>query len=215
MNIVLIGPPGAGKGTQAVRLQRSRGMVHIATGEILREALRSGSPAGLQAKAALASGELVSDGVVLALLDERLDQVGRDQSLILDGYPRTIPQIAELDALFARRNLELDLVIELVIDEDALVERITGRLSCGKCGEGYHDRHKRPSRYGFCDVCMSKDFVRRADDNELTARTRLAEYREKTAPILAVYRARELVREIDASVAIEQVNLAVDLLFSE
>ena len=195
LNIILLGPPGAGKGTQAQRLQAERGMIQLSTGDMLRAAVKSGSPVGLQAKAVMEAGELVSDAIVSALIGERLDDAG-EAGAIFDGYPRTRAQAEALDLLLAERGRALDHVIELCVDEDALVERITGRFTCARCGAGYHDTFKRPKVDGVCDVCGSTEFVRRPDDNEETVRTRLAEYRAKTAPILPYYEERGLVRRV-------------------
>ena len=197
MNIILLGPPGAGKGTQAARLTAARGMVQLSTGDMLRAAVKAGTPVGLQAKAVMESGGLVSDDIVSALIGERLDQADTQGGVIFDGYPRTAAQAEALDGLLADRGRTLDHVIELNVDEDALIERIVGRYTCGNCGEGYHERFKRPKVDGVCDVCGSTEFKRRPDDNEATVRTRMAEYRAKTAPILPIYDARGLVQRVD------------------
>ena len=196
LNIILLGPPGAGKGTQAQRLQAERGMIQLSTGDMLRAAVKSGSPVGLKAKAVMEAGELVSDAIVSALIGERLDDMG-EAGAIFDGYPRTRAQAEALDLLLAERGRELDYVVELCVDEDALVERITGRFTCAKCGAGYHDVFKRQKFDSVCDVCGSTEYVRRPDDNEQTVRTRLSEYRAKTAPILPYYEERGLVRRVD------------------
>ncbi|MDQ3483457.1 MAG: adenylate kinase, partial [Pseudomonadota bacterium] len=180
MNIILLGPPGAGKGTQAARLELQRGMVQLSTGDMLRQAVAQGTPVGLQAKAVMEAGELVSDAIVSALIGERLDSLG-DKGAIFDGYPRTRAQAEALDLLLSERGRKLDYVIELEVDEEALVERITGRFSCGKCGAPYHDQFKLPKVDETCDVCGAHEFKRRPDDNQKTVRTRLAEYRAKTA----------------------------------
>ena len=211
LNIILLGPPGAGKGTQAQRLQADRGMIQLSTGDMLRAAVRSGSPIGLKAKAVMEAGELVSDAIVSALIGERLDDMGQ-AGAIFDGYPRTRAQAEALDLLLAERGRGLDYVIELCVDEDALVERITGRFTCAKCGAGYHDVFKRPKVDGVCDVCGSTEFVRRPDDNEETVRTRLAEYRAKTAPILPYYEERGLVRRVDGMGSVDDVAAEIDAI---
>lgn len=211
LDIVLLGPPGAGKGTQAQRLQAERGMVQLSTGDMLRAAVASGSPVGLKAKAVMEAGELVSDAIVSALIGERLDDAG-EAGAIFDGYPRTRAQAEALDVLLAERGRTLDFVIELCVDEDALVERIVGRFSCAVCGAGYHDVFKRPKADGTCDVCGSHDFKRRPDDNEETVRTRLAEYRRKTEPILPYYKERGLHRCVDGMGTVEEVAAEIDAI---
>jgi len=211
VNIILLGPPGAGKGTQAARLQAERGMVQLSTGDMLREAVASGTPVGLQAKAVMEAGELVSDAIVSALIGERLDSADGGGA-IFDGYPRTQAQAEALDLLLAERGTSLDAVIELDVDEDALVERICGRFSCARCGTPYHDRFKLPRQEGVCDVCASTEFRRRPDDNEATVRTRMAEYRAKTAPILPYYEARGLVRRVDGMAPVEEVATQIDAI---
>ncbi|NUS99859.1 MAG: adenylate kinase [Sphingomonas sp.] len=211
LDIILLGPPGAGKGTQAQRLQSERGMVQLSTGDMLRAAVATGSPVGLRAKAVMEAGELVSDAIVSALIGERLDGMA-GAGAIFDGYPRTRAQAEALDLLLAERGRSLDYVIELCVDEDALVERITGRFTCANCGAGYHDTFKRPKVGGVCDVCGSTEFKRRADDNEETVRTRLAEYRKKTAPILPYYDERGLVRRVDGMGTPDEVATEIDAI---
>lgn len=211
MDIILLGPPGAGKGTQAQRLVEKRGMVQLSTGDMLREAVAKGTPTGLKAKAIMAAGELVSDAIVSALISERLD-ASSDKGAIFDGFPRTGHQAAALEILLDERGRKLDHVIELVVDEEALVERITGRFTCANCGAGYHDKFKQPKVEGTCDVCGSHDFKRRPDDNEQTVRTRMAEYRAKTAPILPVYEEKGLVRRVDGMGSVDEVAAAIDAI---
>jgi len=209
VNIILLGPPGAGKGTQAAKLVADRGMVQLSTGDMLRAAVKAGTPTGLKAKAIMDAGELVPDDVVSGIIGERLDQMTAGEGAIFDGYPRTAAQAEALDQLLADRGRKLDRVIELTVDEDALVERITGRYTCAKCGEGYHDKFKQPKVAGVCDVCGSTEFKRRPDDNEETVRTRMAEYRGKTAPIIPIYEARGILARVDGMADIDQVSAAV------
>jgi len=209
MNIILLGPPGAGKGTQATRLVDSRGMVQLSTGDMLRAAVKAGTPIGLKAKAVMEAGELVSDEIVSGIIGEALDALASETGVIFDGYPRTEAQAHSLDGILADRNRTLDHVIELEVDEDALVERITGRFTCATCGEGYHDSFKQPKVEGECDKCHGHEFKRRPDDNEETVRTRMAEYRAKTAPILPIYEARGIVSRVDGMADMDEVTVAI------
>lgn len=209
MNIILLGPPGAGKGTQATRLVDSRGMVQLSTGDMLRAAVKAGTPVGLQAKALMELGLLVPDEVVSGIIGEALDALAADTGVIFDGYPRTEAQAHSLDTILADRGRTLDHVIELEVDEDALVERITGRFTCATCGEGYHDVFKQPKVEGTCDKCGGHEFKRRPDDNEETVRTRMAEYRAKTAPILPIYEARGIVSRVDGMADMNDVSGAI------
>ena len=210
MNIILLGPPGAGKGTQAQRLVERHGMRQLSTGDMLRAAVKAATPVGLQAKAVMERGELVSDEIVSALIGEELDAMGPDTGAIFDGYPRTEAQAHSLDAILGQRGRTLNHVIELAVDEDALVERITGRFTCANCGKGYHDKFERPKVDGVCDRCGSTEFKRRPDDNEETVRTRMAEYRAKTAPILPIYETRGIVTRVDSMADMDQVTAAIE-----
>ena len=211
MDIILLGPPGAGKGTQAKRLEQIRGMIQMSTGDMLREAVAQGTPTGLKAKAVMEAGELVSDAIVSALIGERLDR-GAEKGAIFDGFPRTKHQAEALEILLAERGRRLNHVIELVVDEEMLVERITGRFTCANCGAGYHDQFHRPKVDGTCDVCGHHEFKRRPDDNEQTVRTRMAEYRAKTAPILPFYEEKGLVRRVDGMASVDEVAAAIDAI---
>ena len=211
LNIILLGPPGAGKGTQAARLQATRGMMQLSTGDMLREARASGSPIGEKVKAIMDAGELVSDAIVTALIAQRLDAAS-EQGAIFDGYPRTRAQAEALETLLAERGRKLDHVIELAVDEEALVKRITGRFTCAKCGAGYHDTFRPTEAPGVCDVCGSTEFKRRPDDNEETVRTRMEEYRAKTAPILPFYEAKGLVRRVNGMGSVEKVAAEIDAI---
>ena len=210
MNIILLGPPGAGKGTQAQRLVERHGMRQLSTGDMLRAAVKAGTPVGLQAKAVMERGELVSDEIVSALIGEELDAMGPDTGAIFDGYPRTAAQAESLDGILAQRGRELHHVIELGVDEDALVERITGRFTCASCGKGYHDTFEQPRQADTCDKCGGHEFKRRPDDNEETVRTRMAEYRAKTAPILPIYEARGIVSRVDGMAPMDDVTTAIE-----
>jgi adenylate kinase len=211
LDIILLGPPGAGKGTQAQRLVKNRGMVQLSTGDMLRAAVKAGTPVGLKAKAVMDAGELVSDAIVSALVGEKLDATA-GKGAIFDGYPRTLAQAEALELLLAERGRALDNVIELLVEEEALVERITGRFTCANCSAPYHERFHPPRVEGTCDVCGAHDFKRRPDDNEETVRTRMAEYRAKTAPILPFYEARGLVRRVDGMQSPDEVADAIDAI---
>ncbi len=210
MNIILLGPPGAGKGTQASLLVQHHGMRQLSTGDMLRAAVKAETPVGLQAKAVMERGELVSDEIVSALIDAELDAMGPDVGAIFDGYPRTAEQAVQLDGILDKHGRKLDHVIELHVDEDALVERVCGRYTCANCGEGYHDTFKQPAVAGVCDRCGGAEFKRRKDDNEETVRTRMQEYRAKTAPILPIYEERGIVRRVDGMAPIHEVTNAIE-----
>lgn len=214
MNIILLGPPGAGKGTQSQRLVTKFGMRQLSTGDMLRAAVKAQTPVGIQAKAVMDAGELVSDDIVSALISAELAAMGDDTGAIFDGYPRTAEQAHSLDDILKEHGRALDHVIELEVNEDALVERITGRYTCANCGKGYHDTFEQPKQLGVCDKCGSTEFKRRPDDNEETVRTRMAEYRAKTAPILPVYEARGIVSRVDGMADIDEVTLAISKILS-
>nr|WP_206069457.1 adenylate kinase [Novosphingobium olei] len=208
----MLGPPGAGKGTQAQRLVERHGMKQLSTGDMLRAAVKAGTPVGLQAKAVMDAGQLVSDEIVSALIGDELDAMPAGQGAIFDGYPRTAPQAESLDAILESRGRKLDHVIELEVNEDALVERITGRYTCATCGKGYHDKFEKPAVEGTCDKCGGHEFKRRPDDNEETVRTRMAEYRAKTAPILPIYESRGIVARVDGMADMDDVTAAIEAI---
>jgi adenylate kinase len=212
VNIILLGPPGAGKGTQSGRLVANRGMKQLSTGDMLREAVKAQTPVGIKAKAVMDAGELVSDEIVSDLIDAELAELDDATGAIFDGYPRTEAQAESLDELLTKHGRTLDYVIELEVDVDALVERITGRFSCANCGALYHDTANPPSKEGVCDTCGSTEFKRRPDDNEETVRTRMQEYRAKTAPILPGYEARGIVRRVDGMASIDELTAKIDAI---
>ena len=210
MNIILLGPPGAGKGTQAQRLVERHGMVQLSTGDMLRAAVKAGTPTGLQAKAVMEAGALVSDDIVSGLIGEKLDTMAAEQGAIFDGYPRTAAQAESLDTILSAHERTLHHVIELDVDEEALVDRITGRFTCANCGASYHDRYHQTTVANTCDACGSTEFKRRPDDNAETVRTRMAEYRAKTAPILPIYEARGLLERVDGMADMDDVSAAIE-----
>lgn len=214
--LILLGPPGAGKGTQAQSLMTRHGFVQLSTGDMLRAAVKSGSEIGRKADAIMKAGQLVPDDVVTALIESRLEFEAHAPGFIFDGYPRTQAQAESLDTLLAKHGMKLDHVIELAVDEEALVDRISGRFTCAKCNEGYHDRYKQPKTDGVCDVCGSTEFKRRPDDNAETVRNRLAVYRGETAPILPYYEAKGVVDRVDGMADIGVVTEAIeDILASD
>ena len=214
MDIILLGPPGAGKGTQAQRLVEHHGMRQLSTGDMLRETRKADTELGRKVADIMDTGGLVSDEIVSAMIDAKLADMGPDVGAIFDGYPRTAAQADQLDDILAKHGRKLDHVIELHVNEDALVERITGRYTCANCGEGYHDVFKQPAEAGVCDKCGSTEFKRRPDDNEETVRKRMQEYRGKTAPILPGYEKRGIVSRVDGMASIEDVTSAIDAVLT-
>jgi adenylate kinase len=210
MILILLGPPGCGKGTQAKRLEDGRGLVQLSTGDMLRAAVASGSEMGQQAKKVMDAGELMPDEIMIQIISDRIDEPDCRNGFILDGFPRTTPQAEALDKLLDAKSLNLAKVIELKVDEEALVERVTGRYSCAKCGSGYHDKFQQPKQDGVCDSCGSTEFSRRSDDNEETVRSRLAAYHDQTAEIVPYYLAKGLLVEIDGMAEIEDVTVAIE-----
>ncbi len=206
MNIILVGAPGAGKGTQAKRLEDRYQMVQLSTGDMLRAAVASGSELGRQAKEIMDAGQLVPDDLVIRMISQRIDQPDCARGFLLDGFPRTTAQAEALDAMLAEKGLKLDAVIQIRVDEEALVERITGRYTCANCGAGYHDSFQRPQTEGVCDSCGGTEFVRRDDDNEETVRKRMEAYRAQTAPILPYYEAQGVLLGVDGMADIDEVT---------
>ncbi len=208
--LILMGPPGGGKGTQAKRLQERLGIVHLSTGDMLRAAVAAGTAVGKQAKAVMDAGKLVSDEILVAMIAERIARPDCAKGFILDGFPRTLPQAEALDKLLAGKRQRLDKVIEVTVPDARLIERITGRFTCAKCGEGYHDKFKQPRDAGVCDVCGSKEFSRRADDTVETVTARLKAYHAQTEPLLPYYRAKGLLAVIDGDRDIDAITIDIE-----
>ena len=210
MNLILLGPPGAGKGTQAKRLEQAHGLVQLATGDMLRAAVASGSELGSRVKVIMESGALVPDDIVIQAIEARITAPEAANGVILDGFPRTVPQAEALDRMLAAHGKKLDHVILMEVDEKALIERLAGRFSCGDCGASYHERNHRPQSEGVCDGCGSTNLVHRADDRPEAVGTRLAAYRNQTAPILPYYEARGVLRRVDGMAQIDEVTRQIE-----
>ncbi|HYZ63040.1 MAG TPA: adenylate kinase [Acetobacteraceae bacterium] len=215
MNLILLGPPGAGKGTQAKRLEDRYGLRQISTGDMLRAEVRSGSEIGQQAKAIMERGELVPDAIIIAMLADRVSRPDVTQGFILDGFPRTVPQAEALDLMLRQKSMPLDHVIELQVDDAALVERISGRFTCASCGEGYHDRYKQPKQPGVCDKCGGTEFIRRADDKAETVASRLEAYHRQTAPLLPYYASRGVLRVVDGMAEMGEVARQIEAILGK
>ncbi len=212
MNLILLGPPGAGKGTQAQALTKSRGLAQLSTGEMLRAAVAAGTEIGRKTKSVMESGALVSDEIVVRIIADRIDEPDCARGFILDGFPRTTAQAEALDRMLADKGLALDGVIEMTVDDSVLVKRITGRYICAKCGAGYNEQSKRTKVDGICDSCGGTEFDRRADDKEETVRSRLAAYYAQTAPVLPYYRAKGILRQVDGMAEMDEVGRQIEAL---
>ena len=215
MRLILLGPPGAGKGTQAKRIVAEHAIPQLSTGDMLREAVAAQTDVGLRAKAVMDAGRLVSDEIVNEIVSQRIDQEDCRRGFILDGYPRTLPQADALEAMLARKEIPLDTVIEMRVNDDEMVERVAGRYTCAQCGEGYHDRFKQPAEAGVCDVCGSTQFKRRPDDTAEAMLTRLQVYYKETSPLIGYYHAKRLLETIDGMQSIEAVASSIDAILDE
>ena len=205
MNLILLGPPGAGKGTQAQRLVDTYGLVQLSTGDMLRAEVESGSDLGVRAKKIMDGGQLVPDDLMIAMISGRIDAASASDGIILDGFPRTTAQAEALDTMLDAKGLAMDHVIQLEVDEDAIIARLSGRFSCAACGAGYHDTYAKPEVEGVCDKCSATEFARRSDDNADTVRSRLVAYNEQTAPILPYYGRKGSLKQVDGLGAMETV----------
>lgn len=210
MNVVLLGPPGAGKGTQAKRIEASRNMVHLSTGDMLRQEISSGSELGRKAKDIIDAGDLVPDDLMIELIAAHIDQDDAKNGFILDGFPRTTAQAEALDGLLGNKGLRLDRAVAIEVDDEAMIDRIAGRFTCAKCGTSYHVKFKQPKKAGVCDVCGGTDFSRRTDDTEETVRARLDAYHRQTAPIISYYEKRGIMRSVDGMAPVDEVTRQLD-----
>ena len=212
MNIILLGPPGAGKGTQARMLTEERGLIQLSTGDMLRAAVSAGTPVGKAADAVMKSGGLVSDEIVIGVISERLDQPDVKSGVIFDGFPRTLAQADALEKLLKEKGVTLDHVVEMRVDDDVVTARIAGRYTCAKCGEGYHDESKQPKTPGVCDKCGGTEFKRRADDNAEAVRTRLLAYYRETSPLIGYYYAKGRLQTVDGLAEIDEVQRQISAI---
>ena len=210
MNLILLGPPGAGKGTQAQELERRHGLIQLSTGDMLRAAISSGSDLGQEVKSIMDSGALVPDEIMIRMISERIDQPDCTNGFILDGFPRTTAQAEALDDMLDKKSMKVDHVIEMSVDAEVLTKRIAGRFSCTGCGAGYHDDFQKPVKDGLCDHCGKTEFSRRSDDNAETVRKRLDAYEAQTAPLLPYYRGKDSLRTVDALAEIANVTAEIE-----
>jgi adenylate kinase len=215
MNIILLGPPGAGKGTQAKRIEAQRGLVQLSTGDMLRASIKNGEPLGLEAKKLMDDGKLVPDNLMIRMIAARMMAPDCARGAILDGFPRTVPQAEALDVMLESNGKKLDAVIELKVDNAALIERVSGRFTCVKCGAGYHDKFQPTRQLGVCDVCQGTEFSRRPDDNAETMQTRLAAYATQTAPIIPYYAGRGILRQVDGMAEIDLVAAVIGQILDD
>jgi adenylate kinases len=210
MRLILLGPPGAGKGTQAQRIVEKHGIPQLSTGDMLRAAVSAGTEVGKRAKAVMDAGNLVSDDIVNAIVSERIDAPDCSKGFILDGYPRTLVQADAVEAMLQAKGMQLDVVIELQVNDSVLVERVSGRYTCAKCGAGYHDTLQKPKVEGVCDRCGSTEFKRRPDDNAETMTTRLQDYYKKTSPLIGYYYAKGKLKSVDGMAEIDEVTASIE-----
>jgi adenylate kinase len=210
MNLILLGPPGAGKGTQAEAITKKFGLVQLSTGEMLRQAVKAGSPIGLEASAIMEAGGLVPDRIVIKIISDRIAAPDCAKGFILDGFPRTLKQAAALDELLVAQHKQINAVIEIKVDDKVLIDRIAGRYMCANCGAGYHDTTCKPKVEGVCDRCGSNAFVRRVDDNAETVKNRLMAYYRETAPLIGYYFAKGKLKTVDGMAAITEVSRQID-----
>jgi adenylate kinase len=215
MKLILLGPPGAGKGTQAKRLFDRHHLVQLSTGDMLRAEVASGTPLGVEAKKLMEAGQLVPDAIVIGMIETRIEQPDCKDGFVLDGFPRTEAQATALDEMLTRHKAKIDGVIELAVDEKALVERISGRYACAKCGAGYHDKFQKPKVAGVCDSCGGTDFTRRKDDNAETVKARLVAYRQQTAPILPYYKGKGLLHQVDGMAELDEVTEQIEQVLTK
>ena len=212
MNVILLGPPGSGKGTQAKRLEERYGIRHLATGDMLRAATASGTELGLRVKSIMDSGQLVPDDIIIVMIAARIGEPDCRAGFILDGFPRTVPQAEALDAMLVQRHLGLDHVILIEVDDAALIDRLSGRFTCARCGASYHERYNRPRVEGVCDVCGSREFIYRPDDRPEAVAARFQVYRRQTEPLLPYYRERGILRVVDGMAGIDEVTQQIEMI---